>query len=108
MVQMSLQIGEKGSEIVWKGEWKGNKYEDKGIILKIEHEKLIEYSHYSPLAGKPDTPENYHKVSIELIEQNGNTLLKLSQDHNESEQERLHSESNWNMMLELIKKLLET
>lgn len=98
----------KGSEILWKGEWKGNEYEDKGIILKIEREKLIEYSHYSPLSGKPDTPENYHRVSIELAEQDGNTLLKLTQDNNESEQERSHSESNWNMMLESIKKLLET
>jgi hypothetical protein len=60
------------------------------------------------MTGKPDTPENYHNVSIELIEQDGNTLLKLTQDNNESEQVRSHSESNWKMMLESIKKLLET
>lgn len=97
----------KGSEIFWKGEWKGSKYEDKGVILRIEKEKIIEYNHYSPLAGKPDTPENYHKVTIELIEQHGNTVVRLAQDNNGSEPERLHSEANWNMMLESIKKLLE-
>src|SRR2546428_220457 len=30
----------KGSPIVWKGEWKGKKYEDKGVILQMERERL--------------------------------------------------------------------
>ena len=56
----------KGSEIKWKGGMKGKKYEDKGVILKIEPEQTLQYSHFSPLSGKPDKPENYHTITINL------------------------------------------
>ncbi|MGZ7042084.1 MAG: SRPBCC family protein, partial [Thermoanaerobaculia bacterium] len=56
----------KGSPIVWKGEWEGRKYEDKGKILEIEPRRLLKYTHFSPLTGEPDVPENYHTVTIEL------------------------------------------
>src|SRR5678815_6187888 len=54
----------KGSQILWKGEMKSKKYEDKGVILKIEPEQTLQYSHFSPLSGEPDQPENYHTVTI--------------------------------------------
>jgi uncharacterized protein YndB with AHSA1/START domain len=97
----------KGSSIVWKGEWKGNKYEDKGIILNIEPEHLIQYSHFSPLSGKPDSPQNYHLVTIELSRKGPNTFVSLLQDNNETEQERDNSQNNWREMLIDLKKLLE-
>ncbi len=50
----------QGSTIVWKGEYKGKKYEDKGVIFKLEQNQTLQYSHFSPLSGKPDVPENYH------------------------------------------------
>jgi len=49
----------EGSPIVWKGEWMGKKYEDRGVILKLEPGNMIQYSHFSPLTGQPDLPENY-------------------------------------------------
>jgi hypothetical protein len=30
----------EGGQIVWKGEWQGKVYEDKGVILKIEPERV--------------------------------------------------------------------
>ena len=33
-----------GSPIIFKGEWEGRKYEDKGIILDIKKEKLLNNS----------------------------------------------------------------
>ena len=97
----------EGSPIVWKGEWQGKPYADKGVILKLKPERLIQYSHFSPLSGKPDLPENYHTVTIELVTAEAATNVMLSQDNNETEQERQHSEQNWKMMLEGLKKLLE-
>ncbi len=97
----------EGSPIVWKGEWQGKKYEDRGVILKLEPERLIQYSHFSPLSGKPDLPENYHTVTIELVSHGAETAVSLSQDNNETEQAREHSEKNWKMMLDGLKKLLE-
>lgn len=98
---------EEGSSIVWKGEWQGKPYEDKGEILKIEKEKILQYSHFSPLMGKPDVPENYHTVTVELSGTDSQTTVSLSQDNNADEQAREHSEKNWEMMLESLKSLLE-
>lgn len=97
----------EGSPIYWKGEWEGKKYEDKGTILRYEPNKLFEYSHYSPMSGLPDKPENYHKVTVVLHNKGKNTEVVLSQDNNQTESEREHSEKNWDIMLEGLKKLLE-
>ncbi len=97
----------EGSKIVWKGEWNGKKYEDKGIILDLKPEKLLRYSHFSPLTGEPDLKENYHTVTVELKEEKGGTKVSLSQDKNRTKEEMEHSEKNWQMMLEGLKKLLE-
>jgi len=97
----------KGSPIVWKGEWQGKKYEDKGTILKLERERVLQYSHFSPLSGLPDKLENYHTVTIELSPKGKQTIVSLSQDNNATEQERQHSEKNWGMMLSGLKQLLE-
>jgi uncharacterized protein YndB with AHSA1/START domain len=97
----------KGSPITWKGEWQGKKYEDKGVILEIEPQRILKYSHFSPLSGQPDAPENYHNVTIELSGQGPQTRVSLSQDNNATEEERKHSEKNWETMLSGLKKLLE-
>jgi uncharacterized protein YndB with AHSA1/START domain len=97
----------EGSSIVWKGKWKGRKYEDRGMILKLKPKRLIQYSHFSPLSGKPDLPQNYHTVTIELLRDRAKTTVSLSQDNNETEQARQHSEKNWEIMLKGLKRLLE-
>ena len=97
----------EGSPIVWKGEWKGKAYEDKGVILKLQPERMLQYSHFSPLSGQPDKPENYHTVTIELSSDEAKTLVSLSQDNNPTEEARKHSEENWKTMLANLKKFLE-
>lgn len=98
---------EVGSSIVWKGEWQGKPYEDKGKILKFEEERMLQYNHFSPLSGKPDVPENYHTVTVELENDGSHTTITLSQDGNATEEDREHSEKNWQTMLDGLKKLLE-
>jgi len=97
----------EGSPIFWRGEWQGKPYEDKGIILKLIPGRLIQYSHYSPLSGQPDTPENHHVVTGELFPEGQKTKVVLSQDNNASEEERDHSAKNWAMMLDGLKHYLE-
>jgi uncharacterized protein YndB with AHSA1/START domain len=96
-----------GGSITWKGEWQGRAYEDKGTILRIEKMRLLEYSHFSPLSGAPDAPENYHTVTIELKSEGLRTIVALRQDGNPTEEARAHSEKNWRMMLAGLKALLE-
>ncbi len=96
-----------GSPIVFKGEWQGKTYEDKGRILRIERERLIQYTHFSPLSGLPDIPENYHTVTVELSVTKDGVLVSLSQDNNPTEQAREHSEKNWGIMMSGLKRLFE-
>lgn len=96
-----------GSPIVWKGEWQGKPYEDKGTILEVEPGRSLRYSHFSPLSGLPDEPKNYHTVTIELSGEGDNTRVALAQDNNPTDEARVHSEKNWGMMLAALKKFLE-
>src|SRR5262245_30312110 len=98
----------KGSPITWKGEWLGRGYEDKGRVLTVEPNRRLEYTHFSPLVGKPDLPENYHTITIELTPEDGGTRVTLGQDNNETEESREHSTKNWEMMLGGLKKLVES
>lgn len=98
----------KGSPITWQGEWQGTSYKDKGVILEIEPQQLLKYSHYSPLSGKPDVPENYHTVTIELSREGEQSVVLLSQDNNDTEEARAHSEENWQSMLEGLKNVVES
>jgi uncharacterized protein YndB with AHSA1/START domain len=98
---------QEGSKIIWKGEWEGKQYEDKGKILILEPKKKLQYSHFTPSPGVADIPENYHIVTIDLEEENGKTLVNLTQDNNADEKTKEHSEKNWKMMLTSLKKLLE-
>jgi uncharacterized protein YndB with AHSA1/START domain len=97
----------EGSEITWKGEVKGKKYEDKGIILKVDPGHTLQYSHFSPLSGKPDKPENYHTVTIDLSGSGDETEVSLSQDNNPDEDARRESEKNWKSMLQGLKEYVE-
>jgi uncharacterized protein YndB with AHSA1/START domain len=96
-----------GGPITYKGVWEGKAYEDKGKIIKFEPEKTLVSTHWSPLSGVPDTPENYHTVTYELTEKDGKTDVTILQDNNATEDEKIHSEQNWKMVLEGMKKLLE-
>ncbi len=96
-----------GSSITWKGEWQGKPYEDRGVILQMIPEQRLQYSHYSPLSGAPNEPQYYHKVTIELTREGNATRVELTQDMNDTEEERLQSERNWEMMLAAMKKYLE-
>jgi len=98
---------QEGSKIIWKGEWEGKHYEDKGKILTMEPKKKLQYSHFSPSPGVADVPENYHIVTIDLKEEDGKTIVSLSQDNNADEKTKEHSEKNWKMMFASLKKLLE-
>jgi len=97
-----------GSKITWKGEWKGKSYEDKGKVLEIEQPKVLKYTHWSPLGGSPDKPENYHTVKCELVERGGQTILTLTQDNNATQEEADGmAKNNWGPVLQGLKQTAE-
>jgi uncharacterized protein YndB with AHSA1/START domain len=98
---------ERGSPIVWKGEYQGKTYEDKGKILEIEPERRLKVTHFSPLSGREDVPANYHTLIYELEQRGDKTGVSLSQDNNGSEEEAEHSRANWEKMLTGLKEVVE-
>ena len=96
-----------GSPITWQGEFEGRKYMDKGEIIAVEPGRRLEITHFSPLTGQEDRPENYHRVSYELQQTDGGTSLRLTQDNSSSAEEAEHSAATWQMMLEGLKKVAE-
>jgi len=96
-----------GSSITYRGEWKGKTFEDKGKVLEVKREKSLVSTHWSPLSGVPDSPENYHTVAYDLVENDGKTEVTITQDNNASAEEKTESENNWKQILEGMKKLIE-
>jgi uncharacterized protein YndB with AHSA1/START domain len=98
-----------GSPISWKGEWKGQSYEDKGTVLEVETGRLLKNTHWSPMGGSADKPENYHTVTYELKDAGGKTILTLTQDNNATQEEAdKMAEDNWGPVLRGLKETVET
>ena len=96
-----------GSPIVWKGEYEGKAYEDRGEVLEVVPESKLRMTHFSPLSGEDDVPENYHTLTVELEAENGTTHVSLSQDNNPSAEAAEHSRANWEKMLSGLKATVE-
>jgi len=95
-----------GSPLIFKGEWQGKKYEDKGTILDIIPQKLFKYSYWSSMSGIEDKPENYVNVAYELSGNNDTTTLTVTQENIPDEKTKEHSEENWRKVIGDLKKLL--
>jgi uncharacterized protein YndB with AHSA1/START domain len=96
-----------GSSIKFKGEFNGNKYEEKGVLINVEPNSQLQYSHWSHFDGLPDEPENYRTWTFDITEKNRTTLLTISEDNIPSEKQRSRSDEFWNEALLKIKRLVE-
>ena len=96
-----------GSSVTYKGEWKGKPYEDKGVVLAIEPGKRLKVTHYSPLSGLPDVPENYHTVTYAISAAGDHSTLTITQENNRDQAEVDESTGTWTTVLGGIKTLLE-
>jgi uncharacterized protein YndB with AHSA1/START domain len=99
----------EGSSIFWRGEWEGKDYEDKGEVVTFDPPQRLAVTHWSPLTGEPDVPENYHHVRYD-VEAIGEGRTRLTLTHgNSPTQEAADTmiENGWRPTLEAIKQLLE-
>lgn len=96
-----------GGSIAWRGVWKGKDYEDKGVILEFDPGKRLVNTHFSPLSGQADAPENYHTLTWTLEPEDGMTRLTLAQDNNASPEEAAHSKGMWDSLVASVKEIAE-
>ena len=104
-----------GSSLLWQGDYEGKTMVFvKGYIKEIQANKILKYAVIDPNAAMPDIPENYLNVTYELSEQNGQTILTVSQDGFETaaDGEKRYKDvynkgDGWNPILLAIKNVVE-
>ena len=97
-----------GSEIIFQGEYNGQNYRDRGVILENISNTKISYSYWSSFYGTEDKPENYSKVSYTLTDKGDNqTELTWTQKGFTDEAGYKHSESGMDEFLKSIKSVIE-
>lgn len=97
---------EIGSDLVFQGEWEGQKYKDPGKVLEYSHNEKLAYSYLSNWSGKEDKPENYLWVCYEVKPIDNGTELTISQTNYDEERAK-HSETNWASLIDGMKKIIE-
>lgn len=95
------------SPIVFKGEYNGNAYEEKGILKCVKPNIQLQYTHWSNLEGIPDIPENYRVWTFDIVEKENCTQLLVSEDNIPTEKKQERSNEFWNGVLLNIKQIVE-
>ena len=75
-----LTTWEPGSPIVFRNEWNGQVFEQKGTVLEFNPVSRVRYSLFFPRPGVEDIPENYFFMTYELTESTGLTSLVFRQE----------------------------
>ena len=97
-----------GSPVYWRGKWNGESYEDKGVVLALEPGKLLKVTHWSPMGGTEDAPENYHVVTYELTKVDAATRVVVTQSNNSTpEAAESMAEHGWTPILQGLKAVVE-
>lgn len=98
---------EEGSPIFFRGEWEGKPYEDKGTVVSFDPMDSMSFNYWSSLGGTEDAPENYQVLTYTLDDIPDGTKVTITQSNIDTEERLEHSVSNWKMVLEALKNLLE-
>ena len=96
-----------GSPITWTGEYDGRSYQDKGEILAFDEPTRLSMTHYSPMGGQPDEPQNYHRLEYTVAESGDGSTVTLEQDGNDSEEQAEQFAQNWQTSLDQLKAHVE-
>lgn len=97
-----------GSEIIFQGDYQGQTYQDKGIILENVPNDLLSYSYWSGFSATEDKPENYSTITYTLRKQDeDHTTLTWTQEGFATEEGYNHSKSGMGPLLEQIKEIAE-
>jgi uncharacterized protein YndB with AHSA1/START domain len=75
-----LTTWEVGTPIVFRNEWNGQVFEQKGNVLEFVPESRLKYTLFFPHADLQDVPENYFFMTYELTESEGVTSLLVRQE----------------------------
>jgi uncharacterized protein YndB with AHSA1/START domain len=75
-----LTTWEVGTSIVFRNEWNGQVFEQKGAVLEFFPESRLKYSLFVPRPDLQDIPEHHFFMTYELTESGGATTLLFRQE----------------------------
>ena len=75
-----LTTWEVGASIVFRNEWNGQVFEQKGTVLEFSPESRLKYSLFFPRPDLRDIPEHSIYMTYELAESDGTTSLLVRQE----------------------------
>lgn len=96
-----------GSDIVFQGEFNGQRWQDKGRVLEAHQNALLRYSYWSGFCGLADLPENYGMVTYALKAFDQGTVLTVTQRGYANQESQQNSAKGWNTVLNQIKSIAE-
>ncbi|GHO61883.1 hypothetical protein KSC_007750 [Ktedonobacter sp. SOSP1-52] len=104
-----------GSPIVFRNEWEGAVFEQKGTILEVKPQELVKYTLFFPHPDLEDKPENYFTMTYLLEDTSDQTTLTIIQDdpremppqESSEEGENGVGEESENNVLTTLKRLIE-
>lgn len=105
----------QGSTLLWKGSQDGKEIIFvKGEIVEINPGKRLVYTTIDPHSNIDDTSENYLTVTYDLAEENGQTILTVTQgdyakvaEGDKRYKDSYNNGEGWNPILVEVKKLVE-
>lgn len=83
------------------------RFENAGVVLQFEPEKILAYNFLSSLSRLPDYPDNYSIIEFRLTPSEGETSLRLTLRNFPTEAIFKHLDFYWSTTLEIMKKWIE-
>ncbi len=97
-----------GSEVLFKGDYNGTIYCDKGVVIENKHLETISYTYWSGFSGVADVPENYSLVTYKVLPiSNNETALTWTMQGFATEEGYNHSQTGMSVFLKTVKDVME-
>jgi len=90
-----------GSPILFQGDYNGQRYKDKGTVIKNIENSLLSYHYWSGFSGLEDQPENYSVVTYKIDDISENSVtFTWTQKGFANKERQCHSEEGLKTILE--------
>jgi uncharacterized protein YndB with AHSA1/START domain len=103
-----ISTWKKGDPIVYTGKYEGVDYEDKGIILEIETNKILKHTYWTSFSEIPYDPNISAIITYTIDNESSTSKLTVTQEGFNNEEERDKSLKSWKDILLNIKIIIET